>query len=367
MAGESRDKPVVLAVDDNDVNLMLIEAILTSTGTEVVLAHSGEEALAKAAQLDPDVILLDVMMPGIDGFETARRLKSDPATSLIPVVMVTALDEVQDRIRALEAGADDFLAKPVEIGELRARVKTLVQVKAYHEHMRDYQKKLEAEVEAKTRSLREATERIREAALETIMRLSAAAEYRDEETGLHIQRMSLYAAAIARRLGLPEERVRLIQAAAPMHDIGKIGIPDRILLKPGPLDDGEWAVMRQHPRIGAGILDHSDAAVIRLGEVIARCHHEKWDGSGYPRGLKGEEIPLEGRIVAVADVFDALTSSRPYRLEPFSPLDKVHAMMIEGRGKHFDPAVLDAFLAIPDTIREIMERVKDPVPPPQAP
>jgi putative two-component system response regulator len=188
------------------------------------------------------------------------------------------------------------------------------------------------------------------------MRLSAAAEYRDEETGFHIHRMSLYAAAIARQLGLPEEQVRQIQEAAPMHDIGKIGIPDRILLKPGKLDDGEWVIMRQHPRIGAGILDHSDADVIRLGEIIARSHHEKWDGSGYPRGLKGEEIPLEGRIVAVADVFDALTSSRPYRKEPIAPLERVYAMMEEGRGKHFDPAVLDAFLAIPDTVREIMER-----------
>jgi putative two-component system response regulator len=156
MDGKRRDKPAILAVDDDEVNLMLIEAMLASTGVEVVLAHSGEEALAKAGQLDPDVILLDVMMPGIDGYETARRLKGNPATAIIPVVMVTALNEVQDRIRALEAGADDFLAKPVEIGELRARVKTLVQVKAYHEHMRDYQQRLEAEVEAKTRSLREA-------------------------------------------------------------------------------------------------------------------------------------------------------------------------------------------------------------------
>ena len=351
-------KPKVLVVDDEDRNLRLMEAMLIPLGYEVILAGDGEEALEKVRDLPPDVILLDVMMPRMDGFEVARRLKGGEETRIIPIVMVTALREVEDRVKALEVGADDFLSKPVEKTELRARVQSLLKVKAYNDHMRDYQKELEAEVAKRTEQLRQAFEKIRVASLETIFRLSRAAEYKDEDTGAHIQRMSHYAAAVARKMGLGESSVDTILYAAPMHDVGKIGIPDHILLKPGKLNLDEWEIMKQHTIIGGKILEGSDAEFIKLAEVISRTHHEKWDGSGYPRGLKGPEIPLAGRVAAVTDVFDALTSKRPYRREPFS-LEKTFAFIEEGQGSHFDPEVVEAFFAIKDEILAIKEEHKD--------
>lgn len=351
-------KARILVVDDEDRNLRLMEAMLTPLGYEVILAHDGEEALQKVKEIPPDVVLLDVMMPRMDGFEVARRLKEDEETTIIPIVMVTALREVEDRVKALEVGADDFLSKPVEKTELRARVQSLLKVKAYNDHMRDYQKELEAEVASRIDRLRQALEKIKAASLDTIYRLSRAAEYKDEDTGAHIRRMSHYAAAVARKMGLNESTVETILYAAPMHDIGKIGIPDRILLKPGKLDPDEWEIMRQHTVIGGGILEGSDTGFIQLAEVLALSHHEKWDGSGYPKGLKGSEIPLAGRITAIADVFDALTSKRPYRKEPFS-LEKTFAFIKKGRGSHFDPKVVDAFFAIEAEILIIKEQYKD--------
>lgn len=347
-----RQKPVILAADDDERNRLVLEAFLLPLGYEVRFARDGEEAVRQVTTLDPDVVLLDVMMPVMDGFEVAKVLKAQPETSHIPIVMVTALREVQDRVRALEAGADDFLSKPVDKTELCARVRTLVKVKAYSDHMRDYQQELEREVEAKTA-------KVRSASIETIYRLTAAAEYKDEDTGAHIVRMSRYASAIGRAMGLDDVAVENLQAAAPMHDIGKIGIPDRILLKPGKLDPDEWEIMKRHSTMGAEILAGSDAEVIRLGETIALTHHEKWDGNGYPKGLKGADIPLAGRIVAVADVFDALCSKRPYRTQPFFPTEKVFSMIQEGSGSHFDPAVVDAFMSVQSEILEIKDRFKD--------
>lgn len=352
------NKPRILVVDDEDWNLRLMEAMLIPLDYEVILAGDGEEALQKVREIPPDVILLDVMMPKMDGFEVARRLKGEEETQIIPIVMVTALREVEDRVKALEVGADDFLSKPVERTELRARVRSLLKVKAYNDHMRDYQKELEAEVARRTEQLQQAFEKIKAASLDTIYRLSRAAEYKDEDTGAHIQRMSHYAAAVARQMGLDESAVETILYAAPMHDVGKIGIPDHILLKPGKLDLDEWEIMKQHTIIGGRILEGSDAEFIQLAEVIALTHHEKWDGSGYPKGLKGSEIPLAGRIVAIADVFDALTSKRPYRRQPFS-LGKTFGIIREGRGSHFDPEVVDAFFAIKDEILSIKEEHQD--------
>ena len=346
-------KPIILIADDEVRNLRLMEALLLPMGYDVRMAANGKEAIEKALETPPDVILMDIMMPVMSGLEAVRILKQDEETRIIPVVMVTALREVDDRVKALEAGADDFLAKPVDKIELRTRVQTLVKVKAYNDSLRDYQKKLEAEVARKTIQLQRTLDALQVASLDSIHRLSRAAEYKDEDTGTHIERMSRYSQAVARKMGLDPKTVERILFAAPMHDVGKIGIPDKILLKPGKLDPDEWEIMKQHTTIGARILGGSRTGFIKLAEVIAMTHHERWDGTGYPGGLKGVRIPLAGRITAIADVFDAMTSRRPYK-EPF-PAEKSFAIIRESRGTQFDPGVVDAFFAVQDEILAIKE------------
>jgi putative two-component system response regulator len=346
-----KDKPLILVVDDQPQNMELLEAHLVPQGYAIVTAASGEEALDKLSVNPIDLMLLDVMMPGMNGFEVTRKVRQDNAHRLLPIILVTSLRETEDRVKGIEAGCDDFISKPFEKVEILARVRSLLKVKAYNDLMRHYRKELETEVTARTEELKHALERIKAASLETIYRLSKAAEYKDEDTGAHIQRMSLYSAALARRMGMDESTIESILYAAPMHDLGKIGIPDRILLKPTRLDAAEWEIMKQHSVIGAEILKGSDAEFIRMGETIALSHHEKWDGSGYPNGLKGIEIPIAGRITAIADVFDALTSRRPYK-EPFCAEHSL-AVIKEGRGVCFDPDVADAFFAIKDEIRTI--------------
>jgi putative two-component system response regulator len=352
-----KDKPVILIVDDQPQNLELLEAHLVPLGYEIISAASGTEALEKLSGNRIDLMLLDVMMPGMDGLEVTRRIRQDAAHRLLPIILVTALRDTEDRVRGIEAGCDDFISKPLEKTELLARVRSLLKVKAYNDLMDNYRKELETEVAGRTADLKQAMERIKAASLDTIYRLSMAAEYKDKETGAHIKRMSHYSAAIARRMGLSESTVETILYASPMHDLGKIGIPDMILVKPAKLDPAEWEIMKRHTTIGAKILNGSDAEFIRLGETIARCHHEKWDGSGYPSGLKGSEIPIAGRIAAVADVFDALTSKRPYK-ELFSVADSL-AIVKDGKGNYFDPDVVDAFFAIQDEILIIRERNRD--------
>ena len=271
--------------------------------------------------------------------------------------MVTALNEVQDRVRALEAGADDFLTKPVDGSELKARVQSLLKVKAYNDHMRHYQEELEAAVAKKTDALRAVLQRLEAASLDTIYRLSRAAEFRDSDTGAHIERVSHYAAAVARQMGQSHEFAQMLLYAAPMHDVGKIAIPDRILLKPGKLSPDEWRIMQKHAEIGAAILSNSDSELLQMAETIAWTHHEKWDGTGYPRGLREEAIPLVGRITAVVDVFDALCSKRPYR-QPL-PMDRPLEIIRDARSQHFDPRVVDAFLAAKDEVLAIKERFSD--------
>lgn len=349
--------PRVLVVDDEERNLKLIEAMLIPHKYEVFLSPHGEDALKRVREIDPDVILLDVMMPQIDGFEVAENLKNDEELKTIPVVMVTALNEIDDRVRALEAGADDFLTKPVNITELRARVSSLVKVKAYNDYMKDYQKKLEEEVARRTGQLKRAYEQLKEATFEATYRLTKASEYKDEDTGTHIIRMSKYCAVVARRLGLNDQVVEAIFQAAPMHDVGKIGIPDRILLKPGKLDEKEWAIMKQHTVIGARILEGSDSNLLRMGETIALNHHERWDGTGYPHGIKGRKIPLAARIVSIADVFDALISKRPYK-EAF-PIEKSLDIIREMNGVNFDPEVVEAFFSSLDEILSVVHRYSD--------
>jgi putative two-component system response regulator len=343
--------PVILIVDDLVQNRELIEAHLAPRGYTILMAASGEAAMGLLQAEDVDLVLLDVMMPGMDGFEVCRRIRADKRLRQLPIVLVTALKETEDRVRGIEAGCDDFISKPVDKVELLARVSSLLKVKAYNDLLRDYRVELELEVAARTLDLNQALEKIKAASLETIYRLSVASEYKDEDTGWHIKRMSRYSAAVARKMGMDEEAVETLLYAASMHDLGKIGIPDSILLKPAKLDPAEWEIMKQHTIIGAEILKDSEASFIQLGETIARHHHEKWDGSGYPYQLKGSDIPLVGRVAAVADVFDALTSERPYK-SAFS-IEKSLAIIAEGRGTHFDPDVVDAFFAIEPEIRAI--------------
>jgi putative two-component system response regulator len=352
-----KDKPVILVVDDEPQNIELLEAYLVPQGHEIVKAANGEEALGKLSGNQIDLILLDVMMPGMDGFEVTRRVRQDNTHRLLPIILVTALRETEDRVKGIEAGCDDFISKPVDKMELLARVRSLLKVKAYNDLMSNYRKELESEVTRRTEEIKHAFERTKAASLETIYRLSMAAEYKDKDTGAHIKRMSRYSAAVARRMGLDESTIETILYAAPMHDLGKIGIPDLILMKPAKLDPVEWEIMKQHTVIGAKILKGSDAEFIRMGETIAQYHHEKWDGSGYPNSLKGIAIPIASRIAAIADVFDALTSKRPYK-EPFS-VEKSLAIIREGRGSHFDPDVVDAFFAIQDEILTIKKQYGD--------
>ncbi|MFZ2036813.1 MAG: two-component system response regulator [Dehalococcoidales bacterium] len=339
---------VILIVDDYPQNVKLLEAYLLPCGYKLVKAASGEEALTKLEGNKIDLILLDVMMPDIDGFEVTRRIRQDDKNHLLPIILVTSLRETEDRVRGIEAGCDDFISKPVDKLELLARVRSLLKIKAYNDLRSNYQKELESEVNKRTQELRQASDKLRTASLDTIYRLSMASEYKDQDTGTHIKRMSHYCAAIARRMGLDENTITAILYAAPMHDLGKIGIPDKILAKPGKLDPVEQDIMKLHTIIGAKILSRSDEEFIKLGGTIALSHHEKWDGSGYPNGLKGTAIPISGRIAAIADVFDALTSKRPYK-EPIS-VERSLVIIKSWREIYFDPEIVDIFLGVQDDI-----------------
>ena len=352
-----RDRPKILIVDDEKLNVDLMEAFLLPYGYEIIKAYNGDDAIKIIFEEQPDIVLLDIMMPGKDGFEVTEIIKNTPSTLDIPVLLVTALSDREARIRGVEVGADDFISKPIDKTLLIARVRSLLKVRAFNMLQKEYRQSLEKEVKRLTREIQEAYEKLRGAYQDTIYRLSLAAEFKDEDTYNHIKRVGYMAGEVAKALGLDEKQQELIFLTAPMHDIGKIGIPDEILFKPGKLTREEFEVMKQHTLIGAKILGGSDVDYLKTGAIIALNHHEKFDGSGYPNGLKGEEIPIEGRIVAIVDVFDALTSKRPYK-EPF-PIDKSLNIIRESRGTHFDPEIVDAFFDIKDKIIEIREKFKD--------
>lgn len=354
----------LLIVDDEAPNRDLLEALAEALGHEPELARDGVEALAKI-KLDVDLVLLDVMMPGMDGFEVARRIRQDPDYGDVPIIMVTALTGMEDRLRAVEAGANDFITKPIDKTELRIRTASLLRMKEAQDLVKRHRRELEETVQRRTSALREALSdmaaaqrRTHEAHLDTLQRLVIAAEFKDDDTAIHLQRMSRYAALLAQKLNLPPGEVELIRLASPMHDVGKIGIPEHILLKPGKFTPDEMERMKQHTHIGSRILTGSSSELLKAGEIIALTHHEKWDGSGYPNGLAGEAIPLWGRISAVADVFDALTSPRPYK--PAFPNEKAVQMLQEGRAKHFDPALIDLFLNHLDEAVAIQEECRRP-------
>lgn len=348
-------RPKILVADDERINLDLMEAVLDRLGYEVFLAGNGREALTLSLEKMPDLILMDIVMPGMSGLEVTKKLKDDIRTKIIPIVVVSGNSEIPDRVKALDAGADDFLNKPVDATELKARIRSLLKVKAYNDHMINYQKELESAVSQRTVQLKASLEKIKSASLEAIYRLSLAAEYKNKETGDHIKRVSHYAEAIAERMGLGRGTVEAILYATPMHDVGKIGIPDHILLKPGKHDEQEWEIMKQHTVIGARIMEGSGYGFIRLASVIALTHHERWDGSGYPRGLKGRKIPLAGRITALADFFDAMTSERPYR-SGVHTFEQTIEIIKNNSGSHFDPEVVNCFLESQDKINDIKER-----------
>ncbi len=353
----------ILVVDDELINRKVLEGLLKSFGFQCVTAESGRAAL-ELLDASFDLILLDIMMPDMDGFAVAKAVRAMPSFADLPIVMVTALSAKEDRLKAVESGANDFVAKPIDATELRVRMSSLLRMKAYHDEVKGYQAHLEQMVAEKTRTLREALadlELARQATvhdhIETIRELSSAAEYKDEDTASHIMRMSRYCALIAERFGLTRDDVDLVLYSSPMHDIGKIGIPDAILLKPGKLDPDEWEIMKTHAEIGAKILTGGSSKYLESGAVIAMSHHERWNGSGYPQGLAGEDIPLFGRICALADVFDALTTRRPYK--PAFSNDKALEIMKEGRGTHFDPALYDVFLANFSGIEAIQKEYRD--------
>jgi putative two-component system response regulator len=346
----------VLVVDDDETTRAVTQALVEALGLQPEPARDGIEALAKL-KLGVHLVLLDVVMPGMDGYEVCRRIRLEPLGRDVPVIMVTSMSSRDDRVRAVEAGANDFIAKPVDKTELRVRTDSLLKMKEAQDALLRYQSQLEALVEQRTVSLRAALDEMAAAQrlaylaqLDTVERLAILAEYKDQVTARHIRRMSEYCAVIARGLNLPPSEVELILHASRMHDVGKIAVPDAILRKPSSLDDPEWVVMRRHPMIGSRILDHSSSELLQAGRIIALCHHERWDGTGYPSGLAGEDIPLWGRICAVADVFDAVTSERPYK--PAYSVDEALDILRHGRGTQFDPKVVDVFF---DNLAEILE------------
>lgn len=338
----------VLIVDDTEINLILFSALVKKLDGCVAHTYvSALQGLLWAADNVPDLVIVDYMMPEIDGLEFIRRLREMPACEAVPVLMITANDQKQLRYRALDLGANDFLIKPVDKVEFLARTKNMLNLSQARRNLSDRAAWLADEV-------RKATTEIVARERETVFRLCKAAEYRDPETGAHILRMAHYSQLIARGMGLPVEDQDLLLEAAPMHDIGKVGIADKILLKPGRLDASEFEIMKQHAMYGYDLLQGSSSRVLQAGAEIARGHHEKFDGSGYPSGLRGYAIPVFSRIVAVADVFDALTSERPYKKA--WPLQEAVDFLREGSGKHFDPQCVQAFLGAWDDVLAIRSR-----------
>ena len=337
---KAESQPTVLVVDDVPENIDVLAGILRPE-YKVKVSLNGEKALeiAKAGPA-PDLILLDIMMPGIDGYEVCRRLKADLTTRRIPVIFVTAKGEVRDEALGFEVGGVDYITKPVSPPIVQARVRT---------HLALYD-----QARALSGLVRQRTQALNDTRLQVIRRLGRAAEFKDNETGLHVIRMSHYSRLLGLVAGLGEDEVDVLFNAAPMHDIGKIGIPDRILQKPGKLDTGEWEVMKQHAEIGARIIGNHDSILLETARVIALTHHEKWNGRGYPEGLEGDEIPLVGRIVAIADVFDALTSVRPYKRA--WPVDEAVGLLQKEAGQHFDPDLISKFLEVLPQVLEIKER-----------
>ncbi len=331
------NKSTILVVDDTPENIDIVTGILHDT-YKIKAALNGKKAIEIARKSPhPDMILLDIMMPEMDGYEVCKILKEDPITAKIPIIFVTAMSSEENEEKGLELGAVDYISKPISPSITKARVRT-------HIALSDQNKELERQVYLRTKELNDTR-------LEIIRRLGRAAEFKDNETGLHVMRMSHYSRLIAEKVVDDASWTELLFQASPMHDIGKIGIPDTILTKDGKLDEDEWKMMTQHPVYGAKIIGTHESGILQMAREVALNHHEKWDGSGYPNGLKGEDIPLSARIVAIADVFDALTTDRPYK-KAWS-VEEAIEYIYDNSGKHFDPVLVESFKSVVPKILEI--------------
>lgn len=341
----------ILIVDDEQRNRMLLSKLMAKEDYKLEEAINGEHALMMVKSFAPDLILLDAMMPDMDGFSVAMYLKGDEKTQGIPIIMVTALDDQRSRERGLSLGIEEFISKPVKANEIQIRVRNLLRLKLANDILRNHKIFLDDEVKIRTRELEATVE-------ESIYMLMRAAEYRDDETGAHVRRISYYCQYLAKAIGMDDNFCRIIFLASPMHDVGKIGIPDNILMKSSGFKPEEWEIMKTHTTIGAAILTgEKSSPYIELGKEIALSHHERWDGSGYPNGLKGEEIPISARIMSICDVYDALRSVRPYK----KAFDHQTAMHIIEHGderiklEHFDPKIKAKFIAFNHVFEKIFD------------
>ncbi len=342
----------VMVVDDQSTGRTILEQVVRSLDERVTVQGFARpvDAVVWATRHVADLVLVDYMMPDMDGIELVQRLRALPGFEHVPVVMITAVDDRKVRYLALDAGVTDFLIKPVDVRECQARCRNLLTLRRQQLVLEDRRRLLESMVE-------DATSEIREREKETLYRLARAGEFRDSDTGNHLIRMARYSRLIAEAIGLDRDEADTVELAAPLHDIGKIGIPDQVLLKPGRLDEIEWATMRNHPGIGHEILKGSASKYVRMGSLIAFGHHEKYDGSGYPNGLVADHIPLCARIVAAADVYDALTSIRPYK-RAWSDVEAFEHLRVE-RGRHFDPRVVDALVGSRRQVEAIQREWSD--------
>ncbi len=322
----------ILVADDEPNIRDVIKMMLSDEGYRLIFAENGMDAVNKAHEIVPDLILLDVMMPKMDGYEVCRNLRAEPALAQVPIIMITALGDTASRIRGITSGADDFISKPFDFAELSAKIKNIIRLNRFREILTDRE------------NLKRAHADLQRAYDATLEGWAGALEMRDAETQGHSLRVTQETLRLARVMGVSGGDLDHIRRGALLHDIGKMGIPDAILLKPGPLTEEEWKVMRKHPEYAYRLL--SPIEYLRAALDIPYCHHEKWDGTGYPRGLKGEEIPLAARVFAVVDVYDALSTDRPYR--PAFSKDQITAYLTENAGAHFDPRVLQAFLTTSD-------------------
>jgi putative two-component system response regulator len=338
----------ILIVDDTILNVVLLEEICKDEGHNVYSFTNPLEALESIKNKEYDLAFIDYMMPELNGIELIKEIQTIQPNLIS--VMITAADSQEVKLKALEAGANEFLIKPIDVSEMMIRLRNMSKLIEAEKVLKDYNKKLQSEIDL-------AIQKLQRGEYETLDVLSNVAEYRDEDTHNHTKRVALYSKLLAKEAGLDEETQDLIFYASPLHDVGKVGIPDAILLKPGRLSDEEFVVMRTHAKIGYEMLNGFENKYLKAGATIALTHHEKFDGSGYPNGLKGDEIDIMGQIVAIADVFDALTSKRPYK--DAWPLERAFNLLKEESGKHFSPFLVNIFLNNKSGIMEIKEKYKD--------